>query len=84
MRTRRAFGAVLVATVALPLALLTGAPAHATVRRAETSYRRTIAVAIADIQRYWSDEFPDLYGTRYQPVPERRIIAGRPGVKLPP
>ena len=45
MRTRRAFGAVLVATVALPLALLTGAPAHATVRRAETTYRRTIAVA---------------------------------------
>jgi predicted metalloprotease len=84
MRTRRALGAVLVATVALPLTLLTGAPAHATAHRAETSYRRTIAVAIADIQSYWSDEFPDLYGTRYQPVPQRRIIAGRPGVKLPP
>ena len=46
-------------------------------------YRETLKDAIADIQAYWTDEFPKLYGRRYQPVPEERIIAARPGVKLP-
>jgi predicted metalloprotease len=46
-------------------------------------YRDTIKDAIADIQAYWADEFPDLYGEKYEPVPEERIIAARPGVKLP-
>jgi len=84
MRIRRALVAALVTAAGLPLTLLTAAPAQATAHRAETSYHRTVAVAIADIQRYWSDKFPDLYGRRYQPVPASRIIAGRPGVKLPP
>ena len=83
MRTRRALGAVLVAALALPLAVCTAAPARATAHHASTSYGRTITVAIADIQDYWADEFPDLYGARYQRVPKQRIIAGRPGVKLP-
>jgi len=84
MRTRRALGAVLVTVFTVPLAVLTAAPARATARASEsTSYSRTIAVALADIQDYWSDEFPDLYGARYQPVPKDRIIAGHPGVKLP-
>ena len=72
MRTRRALGAVLVTVFTVPLAVLTAAPARATAHRASasTSYSRTIAVALADIQDYWSDEFPDLYGARYQPVPK--------------
>ena len=58
MWARRALGAVLVAAVALPIALLTAGPAHATAHRAEISYRATVAIAIADIQHYWSGEFP--------------------------
>jgi predicted metalloprotease len=46
-------------------------------------YRDTIKDAVADIQEYWAEEFPDLYGDEYLPVPTDRIIAARPGVKLP-
>lgn len=46
-------------------------------------YRETLSDAIADIQVYWADEFPNLYGRRYQPIPESRIIAAQPGVRLP-
>jgi predicted metalloprotease len=46
-------------------------------------YRDTIADAVADIQAYWADEFPVLYDRKYKPIPKSRIIAARPGVKLP-
>ena len=45
-------------------------------------YRETLADAVADIQTYWADEFPVLYGSRYTPIPKSRIIAARPGVKF--
>ena len=48
-----------------------------------TDYRDTISDAIADIQEFWQEEYPDLYGEEYVPVPAKRIIAARPGVKLP-
>jgi predicted metalloprotease len=47
-------------------------------------YRQTLRDAVADIQAYWADEFPQLYGERYAPIPKARIIAAHPGVKLPP
>jgi predicted metalloprotease len=46
-------------------------------------YRETLKDAIADIQLYWTDEFPAIYGSDYQPIPKTRIIAAHPGVKLP-
>lgn len=46
-------------------------------------YEATLESAIADIQRYWSKTFPAVYGGRYEPIPEDRVIAARPGVKLP-
>jgi predicted metalloprotease len=46
-------------------------------------YRDTLKDAIVDIQEYWTDEFPELYGTDYEPIPRERIIAAKPGVKLP-
>lgn len=46
-------------------------------------YAAILGLAIGDIQRYWSKEFPVLYGDRYEPIPADRIIAARPGVKLP-
>jgi len=48
-----------------------------------SDYRETLKDAIADIQLYWTDEFPVLYGDDYQPIPKNRIIAAHPGVKLP-
>lgn len=56
----------------------TTAPAGPTV-----TYREAIRRAIADIQAFWADEYPALYGTPYVPVPRARIVAARPGVKIP-
>lgn len=47
------------------------------------TYRQAVETAIADIQAYWADVYPDVYGGRYQPVPDDRVIAARPGVKIP-
>jgi len=46
-------------------------------------YRETLKDAIADIQAYWTDEFPNLYGDEYTPIRRARIIAAKPGIKLP-
>jgi predicted metalloprotease len=51
--------------------------------RAQPSYRASVETAIADIQDYWAEVYPDLYGGRYLPVPRARIIAARPGVRIP-
>jgi predicted metalloprotease len=51
--------------------------------KAQPSYRVSVETAIADVQAYWADTFPDLYGERYQPVPRDRVIAARPGVRIP-
>ena len=32
-------------------------------------YQKVLTAAIAELQRYWADEYPDLYGDRYQPIP---------------
>jgi predicted metalloprotease len=73
----------LVATLVVPVGGA-GATTSRSVRRATApGYEQTIDIAVADIQDYWSGEFPDLYGSRYIPVPANRIIAGRPGVRLP-
>ena len=42
-----------------------------------------LTAAITELQSYWAKEFPDLYGDKYQPIPSARIIAARPGVKIP-
>jgi len=80
---------LLVAVAALLAALLVpattaGATVHRSARRAAApGYEQTVSVVTADIQDYWSKEFPDLYGAKYVPIPRTRIIAGRPGAKLP-
>src|SRR5581483_10237919 len=47
-------------------------------------YARTAKLAIADIQSYWADTFPQVYGAKYAAIPSNRIFAAHPGVKLPP
>ena len=61
--------------------LVVAAPgAHACVepRPVRRPYQKVLTAAIAELQRYWADEYPDLYGDRYQPIPARRIIAAGP------
>ncbi len=42
------------------------------------TYRQAVVAAVDDIQDYWADQYKDLYGRRYLPIPEDRIIAARP------
>lgn len=46
-------------------------------------YRSTLKDAIADIQAYWTEEFPRLYRADYTPIPRSRVFAAAPGAKLP-
>ena len=47
------------------------------------AYEKTIAVAIDDIQDYWEVAFPDVYGEPFDRIPNNRIFAAEPGIKLP-
>jgi predicted metalloprotease len=46
-------------------------------------YEKTIDLAVDDIQDFWAEEFPGLYGEEYEPIADDRIIAAEPGIKLP-
>src|SRR5690242_13725490 len=82
MRVRA--GVLMVALCASVLvAAAPGAQAASSSSSSSASYHAVIKGAIAELQRYWSGEYPDLYGSRYQPIPSARIIAARPGVKIP-
>jgi predicted metalloprotease len=72
------FAAALASTAAVP------GIAGAASRPAAPAYDRVVRAAILELQDYWRHEFPDLYGKPYQPIPANRIIAAKPGVKIPP
>jgi predicted metalloprotease len=73
---------VLCASVVVVAAVPAGAASSSSASSA-ASYQKVVKGAIAELQSYWTDEYPDLYGSRYQPIPSARIIAARPGVKIP-
>jgi predicted metalloprotease len=50
-------------------------------RASSTSSDGTLKAAIADIQSYWTTEFPQLYGASYTPIGQ--IVAARPGTTIP-
>ena len=47
------------------------------------AYQKVLTASIGELQRYWADQYPDLYGEKYQPIPRARVVAARPGVKIP-
>jgi len=47
------------------------------------TYRESMRAAIADIQDFWAREYRALYGRGYEPIPQARVIAARPGVTIP-
>jgi predicted metalloprotease len=64
--------------------LLVASPAAAAAKASnEPTSHEVAAAAITELQKYWAHEFPDLYGERYEPIPRARVIAARPGVKIP-
>ena len=79
IRARAVVGLVITGLVA------TGVPASERARRIDgqsPAYQRSVTDAVAGIQSYWKQEFPDLYGDRYVPVPSERVIAAGPKVAI--
>jgi predicted metalloprotease len=77
------FRAGLLAVVFCTSALVVVAPDARAAVKSAASYQKVLTAAITELQSYWADEFPDLYGEPYQPIPRSRIIAARPGTKIP-
>ncbi len=77
----RCRAAVLV--VVLVTSVFVSIPAARAATSSTPAYQKVLTAAIAELQRYWAHEFPALYGARYDPIPPARIIAARPGVKIP-
>jgi predicted metalloprotease len=84
MRLRPGILAIALSASVLSASFSSATPAaHAAARTTVPAYQKVLVAAITELQRYWADEFPDLYGSRYQPIPRARIIAAKPGVKIP-
>src|SRR3954452_5979724 len=83
MRIRAAALAVVLCSSVLVVAVPVGHAASSSSSSSALPYQKVLTAAIAELQAYWADEYPDLYGDRYQPIPRARIIAARPGVKIP-
>ena len=87
-RARRAGGRLLaavvaVATVAATVAATAPAASARVPAAAKGGPAATISDTIGALDRYWRETFPAVYGDDYIPVPRKRVIAGRPGVKFP-
>src|SRR3954447_10377781 len=83
MRIRAAALAVVLCASVFVVAVPAAHAASSSSSSSALPYQKVLTAAIAELQAYWADEYPDLYGDRYQPIPRARIIAARPGVKLP-
>ncbi|HXY94985.1 MAG TPA: neutral zinc metallopeptidase [Acidimicrobiia bacterium] len=83
MRCRAGFLAVVCAVLALVSTSPAQAASGGSSSSSSASYEQVLSAAITELQRYWTTEFPKLYDHPYQPIPKSRIIAARPGVKIP-
>jgi predicted metalloprotease len=88
LRRRRVAGCVGLVAAVVVAAIAAPTGAGASTRRAlpsasDPGYKQTIRIAVSDIQDFWDDEFRAVYGARYVPIPRNRVIAGRPGVRIP-
>ena len=60
------------------------APSAVTPQATSTStVNQIVSAAGADVQAFWRQTFPDLYGGRYEPVRPSSVIAATRGTKLP-
>ena len=63
--------------IAASTAAATGASAAsaASAARQQPAYETTIKLAVDDIQQYWSDTMPQVYGISYRPIPNSKVIS---------
>ncbi len=78
---RRAATALLVvlALASAGAAIPTAGPAVA----ATKSYSGTVQRTIADLQEFWSETLPEVYGIKYRPIPASKIIPYTSKTKVP-
>ena len=84
MRSRVVALLVACVTIASGLVAASGAvesSAHAATR--PPSYETTIKLAVDDIQQYWSETMPKVYGITYQPIPDSKVIAYTSKTRIP-
>ncbi|MFN8028609.1 MAG: neutral zinc metallopeptidase [Acidimicrobiia bacterium] len=83
-RSRRLPALVAVLVVAV-VATATTVATRARVAAAATkpAYETTLRLAIDDIQQYWSETLPAVYGKRYVPIPNSEVIAYTSRTKVP-
>jgi predicted metalloprotease len=67
------------ATLVVP----TGVASGATPRAKEPAYRETVRLTVDDLQEYWADQLPALYGIEYRRIPDSRIIPYTSTSKIP-
>jgi predicted metalloprotease len=81
---RRLVGAAIALLAVLATAGTTGGVAGAAAPAAKPpAYEQTVTLTVADLQDYWSDELPQLYGVEYRRIPKTRIIPYTSTSKLP-
>jgi predicted metalloprotease len=78
------FRAGALAVVLCTSVIVVAAPGARAAATSTASYQKVLTAAITELQTYWAKEFPALYGSRYESIPTARIVAARPGVKIPP
>lgn len=85
MRTRLlSVVAVLAALVIMSTGAVLAAPvpaAHAA--SGPPAYETTVKLAVDDIQQFWSDTMPQVYGIRYTPIPNSKVIAYTSKSRIP-
>ncbi|HEY3671829.1 MAG TPA: neutral zinc metallopeptidase [Acidimicrobiia bacterium] len=52
-------------------------------RAKEPAYEETVRLTVDDLQDYWANELPTLYGVRYRKIPASKIIAYTSTSKIP-
>ena len=51
-----------------------GKPTQTERNKNAKTYREAITLAIADIQQYWTDTMPEVYGVDYEPIPDDKLF----------
>jgi predicted metalloprotease len=71
-----------VAVVALVAGARSTPAAHAAVVR-KPAYETTIGLAVDDLQQWWSETMPAVYGIDYTPIPNSKVIAYTSKTRVP-
>jgi predicted metalloprotease len=81
-RTRWAAG-VAAAAVAVALVADAGGAGAGVPEAKQPAYEETVELTVDDLQEYWADALPVVYGVEYRRIPDSRIIAYTSSSKIP-